>query len=64
MNRMIVKDIYSGMKELMKIPPPLTNRAIKDVFFRPILSARVPKTYEAKSNEHMYMVAVKATYKS
>ena len=44
MNRVIVKEMYSGMNELMKIPPPFISRAINEVFFLPILSARVPKT--------------------
>ena len=44
MNLVIVKDIYSGMNELMNIPPPFINNAINEVFFLPILSARVPKT--------------------
>ena len=64
MNRVIVKEMYSGINELMKIPPPFMSRAMKDVFFLPILSARVPKTYDAKSNELMYMLPVKATYKT
>ena len=44
MNLVIVKDMYSGMKELINIPPPFINNAINEVFFLPILSARVPKT--------------------
>ena len=62
MNLTTVNEIYSGMKELVKIPTPTIRRATKDVFFLPNLSESVPNAYEATKRELMYILPVKATY--
>ena len=57
----MVNEIYSGKNELIRIPAATIIRAIKDVFFLPNLSESVPKAYDAKNMELMYILPVKAT---
>ena len=57
----MVNEIYSGKNELIRIPAATIIRAIKDVFFLPNLSESVPKAYDAKKLELMYILPVKAT---
>ena len=53
MNLVMVNEMYLGIKALDSSPPPTRRRAIIIVSLLPILSERMPNTYEAKNRELM-----------
>ena len=62
MNRMMVNEMYSGIKELSITPPATMISAIKVDFFLPILSDKQPNMYDETKFELMKMLLANATY--
>ena len=62
MNRMMVNEMYSGIKELSITPPATMSSAIKVDFFLPILSDKQPNMYDETKFELMKILLANATY--
>ena len=62
MNRMMVNEMYSGIKELSVTPPATMSSAIKVDFFLPILSDKQPNMYDENKFELMKILLANATY--